>query len=112
VRLAGTSISSVCRVDLYAAWRLLTCFESPDRCILLLVAEHTRSENPYRLLYEILGIAEPDEPRTKPGCCDVAGQPPIDPDLITRFEDGARNLSRGLRRSSRTRSGPRRRRRA
>lgn len=79
VRLAGVSVSSVCRLDLYGTWRLLTCFESPQRCILLLVAEHSRSENPYRLLYEVLGIAAPDEPRTKPACCDAAGQPPIDP---------------------------------
>jgi hypothetical protein len=48
VRLAGTAVTSICRLDLYGAWRLLTCFESPHRCILLLVAEHTRTENPYR----------------------------------------------------------------
>ncbi len=107
MRLAGASVTSVCRLDLYGEWRLLTCFESPDRCILLLVAEHTRTDNPYRLLYEILGIPEPDEPRTKPACCDAAGKPPIDPDLITQFEGGARNLSRGLARSSRTRPGKR-----
>lgn len=94
---------SVCRLDLYGTWRLLTCFESPDRCILLLVSEHSRTENPYRILYEILGITEPGEPRSKPACCDAAGKPPIDPDLISRFEHGARALSRGLRRTSRTR---------
>ena len=32
-----------------ASHRLAT----PDRCILLLVAEHTRSENPYRLARDI-----------------------------------------------------------
>ena len=51
VRLAGEALSGICRLDLYGAWRLLTVFEAPDRCILLLVAEHTRSANPYRLLY-------------------------------------------------------------
>jgi hypothetical protein len=112
VRLAGVSVSSVCRLDLYGTWRPLTCFESPQRCILLLVAEHSRSENPYRLLYEVLGIAAPDEPRTKPACCDKVGQPPIDPHLITRFEEGARDLSRGLRRPSHTSAAQRRRRRA
>ena len=49
----------VCRLDLYGAWRLLAVFETPDRCILLLVAEHTRTANPYRLLYTALGITEP-----------------------------------------------------
>lgn len=112
MRLTGAQVSNVCRLDLYGAWRLLTCFESPDRCILLEVAEHTRAENPYQTLYQLLGIAEPDEPRTKPSCCDATGQPPIDPELVTRFEDGARSLSRGLRSSSRKRSARRGQRRA
>jgi hypothetical protein len=99
VRLTGPAVSSVCRLDLYAAWRLLTAFETPDRCILLLIAEHTRSENPYRLLYDVLGISEPSEPHTKPTCCDSEGQPPIDPDLIARFEQDARRLAHGLSRS-------------
>lgn len=56
VRLAGEQLSAICRLDLYGAWRLLTTFEAPDRCILLLVAEHTRSASPYQLLYDALGI--------------------------------------------------------
>ena len=79
-------------MDLYGEWRLLTVFESPDRCVLLLVAEHTRTSNPYQVLYEALGIDEPKEPRTKPTCCDPPGQPPVDPDLAARFEDGLRQL--------------------
>jgi hypothetical protein len=85
------------------AWRLLTAFESPDRCVLLLVAEHTRTSNPYQLLYEALAIDEPEEPRTKPTCCDPAGSPPIDPDLAARFEDGRRQLAPGTHPSSKTR---------
>ena len=51
------------QLDLYGAWRLLSVFETPDRCVLLLlVAEHTRLANPYQLLYEVLGIDEPEEP--------------------------------------------------
>jgi hypothetical protein len=42
VRLAGEELSVVCRLDLYGAWRLLTVFEAPDRCILLLVAAHSQ----------------------------------------------------------------------
>ncbi len=96
VRLAGEELSAVCRLDLYAAWRLLTVFEAADRCVLLLVAEHTRSANPYQLLYAVLGIGEPEEPRTKPICCDSEGQPHIAPDLAARFERGLRDLARGL----------------
>jgi hypothetical protein len=64
--------------------------------VLLLVDEHTRSANPYRLLYAALGIDEPEDPRTKPSCCDAEGQPPIDPALIERFERGLRDLGRTL----------------
>lgn len=57
---------------------------------------YTRTANPYRLLYAALGIAEPEEPRTKPPCCDSDGQPPIDPDVVVRFERGLRDLTCGL----------------
>jgi hypothetical protein len=36
-----------------------TVFEAPDRCILLMVAEHTRTANTYQLLYDALGIGLP-----------------------------------------------------
>ena len=42
VRLAGEPLSGVRRLDLYGAWRLLTVFEDQNRCVLLMVAEHTR----------------------------------------------------------------------
>jgi len=59
------------------------------------VAEHTRSANPYQLLYAALGMDEPDQPRTKPPCCDSEGQPPVAPDLVARFElDGDIFLAR------------------
>lgn len=80
VRLAGQELSAICRLDLYGMWRLLTVSEAPDRCILLMVAEHTRTANPYQLLYDALGIGVPEEPRTKPACCDPEGRPPIEPD--------------------------------
>jgi hypothetical protein len=103
VRLAGEQLSAVCRLDLYGTWRLLTTFEAPDRCILLLVAEHTRSANPYQLLYEALGIDEPQEPRSKPTCCDSEGQPPVAPNLAQRFEHGLRDLARRPRSSGKAR---------
>jgi hypothetical protein len=108
VRLAGEALSGICRLDLYGAWRLLTVFETPDRCVLLLVAEHTRSASPYRLLYAALGIDEPEDPRTKPSCCDADGQPPVDSDLTERFERGLRDLGRALPTSGRTPSQRRR----
>jgi hypothetical protein len=47
------------------------------------------------MLYEALGIGEPEEPRTKPTCCDLDGHPPISPEIVTRFERGLRDLARG-----------------
>jgi hypothetical protein len=83
-------------------------FETPDRCILLLVAEHTRTASPCRLLYAALGIAEPEEPRTKPTCCDSDGEPPIDRHVVARFERGLRDLARGLPATPKARSKRRR----
>ncbi|HEX9520713.1 MAG TPA: hypothetical protein VF940_31605 [Streptosporangiaceae bacterium] len=58
-----------------------------------LVAKHTRNANPCLLLYNALGIGEPEVPRTKPTCCGPEGQPPIDPDLAAPFEEGLRRLA-------------------
>ena len=98
MRLTGTGLSDICRLDLYGAWRLLTVFETKDRCILLLVAEHTRMANPYQHIYDALDISEPAEPRTKPTCCDAEGGPPADADLAARLETGLAELARALQR--------------
>jgi hypothetical protein len=58
---------------------------------------HTRTSNPYQLLYDVLGIEEPEQPRTKPTCCDPEGQAPIDADLAAQLEEGLRELARGTR---------------
>jgi hypothetical protein len=76
VRLAGEQLSAVSRLDRYGTWCLLTTFETPELCILLLVAEHTRSASPYQQLYEALGIDQPEQPRTKPTCCDPKASRP------------------------------------
>jgi hypothetical protein len=82
VRLAGQELSTVCRLELYGTWRLLTVFDAPDRCILLMVAEHTRAANPYQLLYDALGIGVPEEPRTKPPAATPKDDRPLSPTLL------------------------------
>ena len=68
----------------------------------------TRSANPYQLLYDALGIDEPEEPRSKPACCDPEGQPAVAPDLVQRFERGLQDLARGLPTAGNTRRRRRR----
>jgi hypothetical protein len=97
VRLTGPGMSGICRLSLYGELRLLTVFEASDRAILLLVAGHTRTSNPYQLLYDILGIEEPERPRTKPTCCDPEGHPSVDADLAARLENGLRQLAQATR---------------
>jgi hypothetical protein len=96
VRLAGDALSGICRLDLYGAWRLLTIFEAPDRCVLLLIAEHTRTANHTDCCTQRSPSASPRSPQTKPSCCDAEGQPPIDPGIVERFERGLRDLGRAL----------------
>jgi hypothetical protein len=78
--------------------------------VLLLIAEHTRSILTVCRTRRS-GVGEHEEPRTKPSCCDAEGQPPIDPDLVERFERGQRDLGRllpaGARTPSRRRANPR-----
>ncbi len=100
VRLTGPTISNVCRLDLYAAWRLLTAFETPKPVHSPACRRAHAIREPVSAAVQRSGITEPDEPRTKPTCCDPEGQPPIDPDLIARFEQDARRLARGLSRSA------------
>src|SRR5258708_31449254 len=86
-------LSAICRLDLYCAWRLLTVFEAADRCVLLLVAEHTRSETPYRLIYAALGLSTPAAPRTKPAFSYPQGPTPVDADPAARFAESTARLA-------------------
>lgn len=72
-------------VHLYGAWRLLLAFPDSDLAVVIDVGEHLANDatrDIYARLYEVLGMAPTDEPRTKPPCCDDAGQPPRISDLV------------------------------
>ncbi len=64
VALAGEELSHVSRLELFVAWRVLPVFEKADRRILLIVAQHTCTADPYQMLYRILGIIPPQQART------------------------------------------------
>lgn len=101
-RLTGEGIDHICSVHLYGRHRVLVCFPDDQRVVVLLVGQHT-SDDPevdiYRSLYRLLDLPEPTAKRTKPPCCDEAGQMPVDPELLDRFSAGAKALVRTRRRA-------------
>ena len=96
-RLAGATVERLCVVHLYGAWRLLLAFPDSDLAVVIDVGEHLANgptRDVYARLYEVLGTAPTDEPRTKPPCCDDADRPPGTSDLADDLIDAYRSLSR------------------
>jgi hypothetical protein len=89
-------------IHLYGRHRLLVCFPDDRQIVVLLVGEHT-SDDPevdiYRSLYRLLDLPEPTTKRTKPPCCNKAGQAPVDAEVLDRFSAGAKALVRRRRRA-------------
>lgn len=105
-RLTGPVIERICCIHLYGSCRALVCFPSANEVVVLLVAEHreSRALDVYRLLYSLLDLEEPTGSRDKPACCDDDGDPPVDPDLVDRFMQGADALRADIAREQRKRS--------
>jgi hypothetical protein len=99
-RLSGANVEHICVLKLRDNWRMLVFFPSPEEVAILLVGPHER-ENPeldaYRRLYALLGVDVPDDEHRRPPCCEK-GEAPIDPDLLERITDRARELARSQRR--------------
>jgi hypothetical protein len=105
-RLSGEGVEHICSVQLYGRHRALVCFPDDESVVVLRVGEHLDDDaelDVYRSLYRLLELPEPSAKRTKPPCCDTTGKPPIDPELLDRFRDRAKQLNRRSRR--RTTSG-------
>lgn len=103
-RLTGEGMDHICSVQLHGHHRVLACFPDDSSVVVLLVGEHKRDDpevDIYLSLYRLLELPEPSAKRTKPPCCDEAGKAPVDPDLLDRFQAGAKALTRGRRRSKR-----------
>ncbi len=101
-RLSGESVDHICSIQLYGRHRTLVCFPDDESVVVLLVGEHLDGDpelDVYRGLYRLLELPEPSTKRTKPPCCDKTGEPPVDPDLLDRFRDKARELNRRGRRA-------------
>ncbi len=101
-RLTGEGVDHICAMHLYGRHRLLVGFPDDRQVVVLLVGEHAVNDpevDVYRSLYRLLDLAEPTAKRTKPPCCDEAGQAPVDSKLLDRFSAGANALVRRPRRS-------------
>jgi len=54
--------------------------------------------DPYREIAQELGISVSAEPRTKPPCCEPAGDPPVDAELVAKVEGAFATLTQRERR--------------
>jgi hypothetical protein len=95
-RLSGSDqLEHICVRHLRGLWRAVVAFLEPAVAWIVLVAEHVTDpgRNVYDLLYAVLAHApEPESGRTKPPCCDTAGQPPVDDQLVDELVDRARDV--------------------
>ncbi len=78
-------------VHIYGTWRLLLAFPESDLAVVIDVGEHLANDanrDIYARHYEVVGMTPPDEPRTKPACCDDADRPPLLPAVLGRDGGG------------------------
>jgi hypothetical protein len=79
--------------------RMLTAWPAPDHAIVLAIGPHNRSNTDvYELLLAAQDLEVPDDERTKPPCCDTAGEPPADSDAATAIIEALDGLARRRRR--------------
>lgn len=103
-RLAGDGIEHNCSAQLYGRHRALVYFPDDKSIVVLPVGEHLRDDpklDVYRNIYRLLELPVPSVERTKPPCCDDTGKAPVDPDLLDRFQAGAKALTHRGRSSQR-----------
>ena len=99
-RLAGADLDRICCRHLYGADRMLTAWPASDRCVVLAVGPHDSSTvDVYDQLLTALDLGVPDAERSKPPCCDPAGEPPAD---AVRAEEIAVAVDRAARAARRT----------
>ena len=96
-RLTGEILERICVVRLPYDYRMLVAFPSEREVSVLLVGRHIRNPllDVYTRLYRALGLQTPTGERTKPPCCDTENdEPPVDRELVDRFQDGVKRLRR------------------
>ena len=104
-RLTGEILEHICVVHLPYDYRMLVAFPSEREVAILLVGRHVRSPvlDVYARLCRALGLQVPSGERTKPPCCEgEKDEPPVDRELVDRFEDGVKRLRRESRQVQRS----------
>lgn len=102
-RLTGEDVEHICAIHLYGRHRVFVAFPDRESVVVLLVGEHLAGDpelDIYRSLYHLFEYDEPTAKRTKPPCCEPTGTPPVDPQLLDRFYDRARELAKRNRRAT------------
>jgi hypothetical protein len=97
-RLTGADpLPQLCVKHLRGRDRVVVAF-TEDEAWVLLVGPHDAEDaarDVYLALYELAGLAPPEQPRTKPPCCDDTGRSPIvDEDAIEDLIVRSRMLRR------------------
>jgi hypothetical protein len=96
-RLTGEILERICVVRLPYDYRMLVAFPSELEVSILLVGRHVRNPvlDVYMQLCRALDLQMPPGERTKPPCCDSENDaPPVDDELVDRFQDGVKRLRR------------------
>jgi hypothetical protein len=93
-------VEQICVLKLCDNPRMLLFFPAPKEVAILLVGPHER-ENPkidtYRRLYELVGIAVPDDEHRRPPCCEE-DEAPVDFARLGRITGRTKELFRAQRR--------------
>ena len=97
-RLTGDEpLPRLCVQHLRAHDRVVVTIEGSTAWVLLVGPhdEGSRRADVYTALYQLAGVDLPEEPRTKPPCCDEDEQPPaVDGALLDDLVRRARSLRR------------------
>lgn len=92
---SGSDVGHICVIHLLRDWRLILAFPSANEVVVLLVGRHLRgARSVYERLYRIAGADAPAGERDKPPCCED-GNPPVNPELVSRIVASAKRLRRG-----------------
>ncbi len=79
----------------FEGWRVIIAFPTAEEVAILKIAPHNPANDPYREIAEELGVPVSTAPRTKPPCCDPAGNPPVDPTILDQLDAAFGRLTRG-----------------